>query len=162
MICDSKVFIHKRFGETCRFIIDLKKCQLESVQVSTSLRFSLKLESFPAFEFDVLDVTEALCWKLSFYTAWKNIREGEFNFQYLIDSMKKMKKEKDSDTSVPADDDFSVDSSVRSLGSVGTQRSMCSEKSLISLGSISSTRLGGNVSGRNKTRRTKKTIEMIL
>jgi hypothetical protein len=164
VICDGMVYLHKRFGEICRFIIDLKKCQLESYIATTSLRFTLKLDSFPAFEFDVIDTTDALCWKLSFYTAWKALREGEFNFRNLMDKMRKLKRESKDEI---VDDDLSVDSSLQSLGSLRSLGSKgSSTRSLKSIGSFSSAsmvKLGGNISagGGKKQKRGKKTTIVL-
>lgn len=139
VIADGNVYLHKRFGENCRFILDLKKCQLDSMVSSSCLRFTLKIDSFPGFEFDCIDTTDALCWKLAFYTAWKGVRESEYSFFSLLASLKKTKLLREREE---ADDDVTVGSH-RSLQSVDSQSSFRS----ISSRSVSS--IGGR--GKNKS-----------
>lgn len=91
VIVNHNVYLHKRFGEICRFMIELKKSQLELIN-DGSMKFSLKIESYPEFEFSVLGTADALCWKLSFLTAWKSVRTQEFNFATLLQSIKEHKK----------------------------------------------------------------------
>ena len=133
VIVDGSIYLHKRFGENCRFIVDLRKCQLDSVINSSCLRFTLKVDSFPGFEFDCIDTTDALCWKLAFYSAWRSVRESEYNFHALLASLKKTKLEKEKEDA--EDDNFTVGShrSLRSLDSQSSFRSV-SSRSVSSIG----------------------------
>lgn len=147
VIVDSNVYLHKRFGETCRFVLELKKVQLESSTTSMCLRFILKVDTYPTFEFDCIDSTDALCWKLAFYSAWKSTRETEFNFRTLIDSLRKAKKDKE--TGDPGDDEASV-------GSLASRRSMSSIGSVSKAPSFTSQQAGSRQGSIGKFKKKKK------